>query len=556
MRVRLNWGDISKDEIPAEMHIVASRIINTWRTRGIINTSIDPATNNNITQQETSSDTRTASNTKENSEDNSIESPEETASSFYLRGGEYNIFIINEQYADVPAQTGDTEQSPTPIISIENLDNYIHDNKVNVKDLYLQISSMGNEKPDIVEGNDLPDFNPDDEYLQEIKSPIFYAVQKNINIQTGQPTILDFDMQRISQRINIVFNIRTEGNIKREDLAADHLHRDEQTPHIHITLVPIVKGERKRRKREEQTKKRYRKKPTDTVRLCADDIMTRLKLKSYQDTYAEAMAKYGLQRGIDGSKARHKSTQQYYRDIQKLADDLKAEVVDLQQQKETAREELRRAKKEIQTEKLKGAATTAAANIAESVGSLFGSNKVKTLERENTALHREVADHEETIEALQDRIQTMQADHSREIREIRQEHQKEIADKEARHKQEISFLKTVIAKAAAWFPYLREMLRIEKLCRLVGFDERQTATLVSGKPLEYAGELYSEEHGRKFTTERAGVQVVKDPTDGTKLVLAINRKPIAEWFKEQFEKLRQNIRQPIQQQRKSRGMKL
>lgn len=61
------------------------------------------------------------------------------------------------------------------------------------------------------------------------------------------------------------------------------------------TLVPIVKGERKRRKREEQTKKRYRKKPTDTVRLCADDIMTRLKLKSYQDTYAEAMAKYGLQ---------------------------------------------------------------------------------------------------------------------------------------------------------------------------------------------------------------------------------------------------------------------
>ena len=180
---------------------------------------------------------------------------------------------------------------------------------------------------------------------------------------------------------------------------AAHLHRDEETPHIHVTLVPIVKGERKRRKREEQTKKRYRKKPTDTVRLCADDIMTRLKLKSYQDTYAVAMAKYGLQRGIDGSKARHKSTQQYYRDIQKLSDNLKAEVVDLQQQKETAQEELRRAKKEIQTEKLKGAATTAAANIAESVGSLFGSNKVKTLERENTALHREVADHEETIEA-------------------------------------------------------------------------------------------------------------------------------------------------------------
>ena len=315
----------------------------------------------------------------------------------------------------------------------------------------------------------------------------------------------------------------------KENIVAAHLHRDEETPHIHVTLVPIVKGERKRRKREERTKKRYRKKPTDTVRLCADDIMTRLKLKSYQDTYAEAMAKYGLQRGIDGSKARHKSTQQYYRDIQKLSDNLKAEVV---------------------------AATVAATNIAERVGSLFGSNKVKTLERENTALHREVADHEETIEALQDRIQTMQTDHNRQLLDMQQKHGREIADKEARHKEEISFLKAVVARAAAWFPYFREMLRIENLCRLVGFDERQTATLVKGKQLEYEGELYSEEHKRKFKTEKAGFQVLKDPTDGTKLVLAIDRKPIAEWFKEQFDKLRQSIHRPIQPQRKSRGMKL
>ena len=50
--------------------------------------------------------------------------------------------------------------------------------------------------------------------------------------------------------------------------------------------------------------------------------------------------------------------------------------------------------------------------------------------------------------------------------------------------------------------------------------------------------------------------MVKDPTDGTRLVLAIDRKPIAEWFKEQFYKLRQNIQQPMQQQRKDRGVKL
>ena len=342
----------------------------------------------------------------------------------------------------------------------------------------------------------------------------------------------------------------------KENIVSAVLHMDEQTPHIHATLVPIVKGERKRKKKEEQVKKRYRKKPTDTARLCADEIMTRAKLKSYQDTYAQAMSGYGLQRGIDGSEAKHITTRQYYRDLVQQTEQLRTDIGQLRDRKETAREELRRAKKEIQTEKLKGAATTAAANIAESVGSLFGSNKVKTLEKENTALHREVADHEETIEALQDRIQTMQADHSRQMAEVERKHRREIADKETKHKEEISFLKTVIARAAAWFPYFREMLRIENLCRLIGFDERQTATLVKGKPLEYAGELYSEEHGRKFTTEKAGFQVVKDPTDGTRLVLAIDRKPIAEWFKEQFDKLRQNIRRPIQPQRKSRGMKI
>ena len=157
--------------------------------------------------------------------------------------------------------------------------------------------------------------------------------------------------------------------------------------------------------------------------------MSRLKLKSYQDSYAAAMVKYGLQRGIDGSEARHVSTQQYYRDIKRQTEELKAEVMDLQERKDTAREELARAKKEIQTERLKGAATTAAANIAESVGSLFGSNKVKTLERENTALYREVATHEETIEILQNRIHTMQTEHNRQLLEIQQNHRKEMAEK-------------------------------------------------------------------------------------------------------------------------------
>ena len=338
----------------------------------------------------------------------------------------------------------------------------------------------------------------------------------------------------------------------KENIVAAHLHRDEETPHIHITLVPIVKGERKRKKREEQVKKRYRKKPTNAVRLCADDIMTRLKLKSYQDSYAIAMAKYGLQRGIDGSQARHKSTQQYYRDIQKLADSLKSEVVDLQEQKTEAEQELRRAKKEVQTEKLKGAATTAATNIAESVGSLFGSNKVKTLERENTALHRKVATHEETIEALQAEIQTIRADHSRQVLEMQQRHLLEKNETVTKHQTEVSRLNALLIKATEWFPWFRAMLRIEKLCLAVGFTHEQTAHLMTGKPLPYNGELYSDEHRRKFKTNDVTAKV---GTNNGKLILAIDGLHIGEWFKKQFERLQQNVGlKPIQ--KKNKGFKL
>lgn len=339
----------------------------------------------------------------------------------------------------------------------------------------------------------------------------------------------------------------------KENIVSAVLHMDEQTPHIHATLVPIVKGERKRRKKEEQVKNRYRKKPTDIVRLCADDIMTRLKLKSYQDTYAIAMAKYGLQRGIDGSEARHITTRQYYRDLVQQTEQLQADIGQLQDRKETAQEELKRAKKEVQTEKLKGAATTAATNIAESVGSLFGSNKVKTLERENRVLHQEVATHEETIEALQNKIQTMQTDHSHQLLEMQQKHINELAQTETNLKREISRLTVLLNKTVKWFPQIKDMINLERLCLAVGFNKEQTAILLTGKPVEYNGELYSEEHKRKFMAKDVKAKVF---SDNGKFILTIDLRPIGEWFKEQFEKLQQMMHRPVQSQRKGRGMQL
>ena len=60
--------------------------------------------------------------------------------------------------------------------------------------------------------------------------------------------------------------------------------------------------------------------------MSADDIMTRTNLKKLQDTYAEAMNKFGLERGVEGSEAKHISTAQHYRQLhldgQKLHDEI------------------------------------------------------------------------------------------------------------------------------------------------------------------------------------------------------------------------------------------
>lgn len=130
------------------------------------------------------------------------------------------------------------------------------------------------------------------------------------------------------------------------------------------------------------------------------------------------------------------------------------------------------------------------------------------------------------------------------------------ARQDTEYKKEVSGLKRLIEKLCAWFPLAKEILRVESLCHLIGFDERQTVMLISGEPLIYAGELYSEEHKRKFTVENVTARIAADDTDRRKLTLKIDKQPIGEWFKEEFEKIRLNIRRLMQPQWKSKGFKL
>lgn len=74
------------------------------------------------------------------------------------------------------------------------------------------------------------------------------------------------------------------------------MHRDEKTPHIHAILTPI----------------------TSDGRLSAKELMgNRVVFKERQDRYARAMGKYGLERGLENSPAKHEDINDYYREKQR-----------------------------------------------------------------------------------------------------------------------------------------------------------------------------------------------------------------------------------------------
>ena len=224
-----------------------------------------------------------------------------------------------------------------------------------------------------------------------------------------------------------------------------------------------------------------------------------------------------------------------------------------EEQIDLAEQELRQVKSEIRTDKLKSAATDAATAIASGVGSLFGSGKLKDLEQAHEKLRQEVAKRDKGIDELKVRMQQMQEQHGKQIRNLQGIHNQELEAKD----REISRLNTLLEKAFKWFPMLKEMLRMEKLCATIGFTKEMIESLLTKKEaIQCSGKIYSEEHRRKFDIRSDIFKVEKHPMDSSKLVLTINRQPIGEWFKEQWEKLRRGLRQSEEEPRKSRGFKI
>lgn len=316
----------------------------------------------------------------------------------------------------------------------------------------------------------------------------------------------------------------------KENTVSAVLHMDEHTPHIHATVVPIVTGERRKAKKKQTDGKRSYRKKANTVRLCADDVLTREKLVTYHDSYAKAMEKYGLQRGVRGSEARHTTTAQYYRDLIRQTSELEANVQQLQTEQQQAEQQLGEVRQEVKSEKLEAAKTEAKAAFVAKVGSLFGSNKLK-----------------EEREELQQRISALENQNKELIQHIK--------TMEREHKEERTKFNEYVDKIQRYFPYVKKLLPLIDFCQnTLKFSERVIQELCKLKEIRLKGDFYSTEFNRKFHDENAAFIFKEDKNRKGHYHICVNGIPLVQWFRQKANEWRNGLR--IASTRQDKGLKI
>lgn len=97
----------------------------------------------------------------------------------------------------------------------------------------------------------------------------------------------------------------------RDNVLQVALHMDETTPHMHAFLVPEVQMVETRGRKPKAGSPAAAKAPKPAL-AASHWLDGRAKLGELQDRYAAAMEPLGLERGLTGSKAKHRTIRSYY----------------------------------------------------------------------------------------------------------------------------------------------------------------------------------------------------------------------------------------------------
>ena len=261
--------------------------------------------------------------------------------------------------------------------------------------------------------------------------------------------------------------------------------------------------------------------------------MSRTKLKEYQNTYAEQMAKYGLQRSIEGSEAKHVTTSQYYRDLLSQTESIQGNIGILLEQQEAAKAELSKVLADVSKEKLKNSAADVGATLLDGVGSLFGSSKTKQQQQKIEILEAENYNLTNDIKNLNTKVKTM----------------------ETEHKTAIDRFSKQLNKIFSLFPHIKELMNFEGFCRKVGFGTEMIQRLFNRESVGFKGEIYSHEYHRKFSTSHSVAKIEPDPRQSQKFKLNIDGLEIYDWFRQKQKEFLHSIGiKP--QEKQNGGMKL
>ncbi|MBR8714117.1 MobV family relaxase [Porphyromonas levii] len=294
------------------------------------------------------------------------------------------------------------------------------------------------------------------------------------------------------------------------NVVAATLHADEETPHIHATVVPIVTGERRKAKQEAENGKRKYKTKKNKIRLCADDLLTPKKLEEYQTSYAEQMRPFELSRGVKGSEAKHRTNMEYYKELLK-------ETKQKQLEEEELIQKVRELEKQAGKLRVKG-----------TLYSLFGNSELDKAEQR--------------IEELEQEVERQQHLSEKEKAEIRKEViilQDTIKGKDkaiAELKETVQVYEEERNWIKRFFSGFYQLLNIRLILRKMGFsDDRIVEMYRTETPQRGTAKAYSGLYKREFTEEDSEIRIVKDKKK--RPLLTINGLPIVDWCEQQWKQL-------------------
>ena len=274
-------------------------------------------------------------------------------------------------------------------------------------------------------------------------------------------------------------------------------------PHCYGWKTESQGGSRENGKRKYKTKK-------NKVRLCADDVLTPKKLEQYQTDYAKRVQRFGLEWGVYGSEAKHRTTMEYYKEILKSTKEKEAQKAEL-----TAK--IKELEKQAGKLRMKG-----------TLYSLFGNSELDKAEKRIADLAQEAERQQHLSE--------------KEKNEIRKEVVllKDTVKGRDRAIAELKETVQIYEEERNWikrfFSGFYQLLNIRLMLRKMGFSDDRIAEMYRTEaPQRGTAKAYSGLCKREFTEEDSEISIIKD--EKKRPLLTINELPITDWCEQKWKQL-------------------